>query len=411
MDQFRNGWAVKRISSCNLPEQELATFVGPSRPVIDQVWTSQDEAWLKDIWDNSKTKSALFRIGRKNQELLKLWRLSCTLMRCSPVAIISPQHGLLYDGVELTHEISPRDHGECSLWSEAFCKALSSLIVHSFWRGNAKLLSTCIQYSVVCRTDDRQPWKMAMDPSSCLDMENMRDIAVSHRSRHIHLAQTDFNASQTAHGRVLSLEYEFISYLGSIIEKPFVSYAQKQSDSHPHVYAVRTADLNTILHALNTFKPNGFPLFTHSDVFLSACQSVPLHYVFPRENQLCELHMRAFLHETRMAYRNVRAHKWTPGAPRVFLPGVASVDVESSALESRLDDGRESVREVITILDDDDKPRLGLPSSRSNQWEGPSHHQHGGKRRRQQQHQSPDKKKKKRNKNHQRQGTTPGPFL
>ncbi|KAG5951191.1 hypothetical protein E4U53_003602, partial [Claviceps sorghi] len=404
VDQFRNGWAARRISSCGLPEQEVSMFVGPLRPIIDEYWTAEDESWLMATWEKSTTKLAFCRIGRSNPELMKLWRISCSLMRCSPVGIISPQYGLIYDGVDLTPSFYPPDHSECPLWSEGFCKALGALVVHSFWRGDAKLLASCIQYCVICRTDDRQPWKMALSPSSCLDVENLRAMAASPRNTHIHVLQMDYNGTQAAHGRELSLEYEFMCYLGSIIEKPPRSCAEKQSNAHPPVYPVRTADLNVLLHALNTFNPNGFPLFNHSDIFLSASQSTPLHYVFPREDQLCELHKRSFLHESRMAYRNARASRWTPRAPRVFLPVAAASGAGSPAKPLRIR-GRTPAPEIITILDDDDKPRLGLASSRNHPWPGPSHNQQGKKRQRQQsQKQSPQKRKKNKNRNEQRQG-------
>ncbi|KAG6007227.1 hypothetical protein E4U21_006246 [Claviceps maximensis] len=395
-----------------MPEQELSTFVGPPRPIIDGYWTARDETWLTAAWNRSTTKLAFSQTEFQSQELLKLWRLSCTLMRCSPVAIISPQYGLVYEGIELNTVSSLTDHDGYSLWSEGFCKALSSLVVHSFWRGDAKLLATCIQYSVLCRTDDRQPCKLAMSPSSCLDVENLRDISASHRHRHIHLLQTDYSASQTAHGRELSLEFEFMSYLGSVIEKPPISYAERQSDAHPPIYAVQTADLNRILHALNTFNPNGFPLFTHSDVFLGASQSAPLQQVFPREDQLCELHRRSFWHETRMAYRTVRASKWTPPTPRGFLPGVPPSSAEPFVNRSRMSNGKPAP-EVITILDDEDKPRLGLNFSGSENWPGSDSYSPRKRRRQQhqqQQQQSPHRKKRSRNQSRQRQGTTPGPY-
>ncbi|QPG97139.1 hypothetical protein C2857_005842 [Epichloe festucae Fl1] len=363
VDQFKTGWTERRISHHRHSEADINTFVGPSLPVIDKDWTAEDEAWLMKTWEDSSTKKTLERIGSHSQELLKLWRLSCTLMRCSPVSIVSPQYGLVYDGLEPTRIFFPKDHAECSPWSDGFCKALHALVVHSFWRGDARLLATTIQFTVICRTDNRQPWKMAMGPSSCLGMEKMRDVAMSQRARHFHDIIRDYATSQAADGREMSLEYAFLRYLGSIIDKPSFKPAEEQSEAHPPVYAVRTADLNTILRALNTFNRNGYPLFTHSDIFLRASTSAQLRSVFPNEGKLRELHTRSFLHESRMAYREMRAKKRTPRAPRTPQPCAARSGGGPATKRLRRGDELGSAAEVIAILDDEEESRPGMASS------------------------------------------------
>ncbi|KAG6258201.1 hypothetical protein E4U24_002913 [Claviceps purpurea] len=380
--QFKNEWEIRRVS-CKQPQEKVIDLVGPVSPIIDEDWTAQDELWLMATWNNSSTKLALARIGSQNQELHKLWRYTCTLMQCSPVAIISPQYGLIYDGFELTARLNSdqSDQSESPLWSEGFCKALHALVVHSFWRGDVRLLATYIQYAVICRTDDRQPWEMAMRQSSCQDIEALRGLAASQRRMHIHSLQEDFNASQVASGRDLSLEYEFFNYLGSIIEKPSYGYAVKQSDEHPPAYHVQTADLNTILRALNTFNLHGFPLFTHSEIFLIACKSAPLNYVFPALNEVCDLHMRSFLHETRMAYRKVRSARkstsQTPRAPRDFSygkPASSSTDAPRKWLH-RGDEGHNSRAEKTSIEEAKERPRYGLLAPSGNHWRGRKTHQ------------------------------------
>ncbi|KAG5997709.1 hypothetical protein E4U52_003285 [Claviceps spartinae] len=370
--QFKNEWEIRRLS-CKQPQEKVVALVGPATPIIDEDWTAQDELWLMATWNNSSTKLALARIGSQNQELQKVWRVSCTLMQCSPVAIISPQYGLIYDGFHFTNDQS--DQNESPLWSEEFCKALHALVVHSFWRGDVRLLVTVIQYAVICRTDDRQPWEMAMRQSSCLDIEALRGLAASHRTTHIHSLQQDINVSQADSGKDLSLEYEFFNYLGSVIKKPSYGYAVKQSDEHPPAYHVQTADLKTILRALNIFNLHGFPLFTHSEIFLMASKSAPLSYVFPAVNEVCELHMRSFLHETRSAYRKVRAVRkstsQTPRAPRDLsygrlassgtdTPGKWSPEKRLPRNEGQWHDSRaEEAKE---------RPRYGCLATGSNHW-------------------------------------------
>lgn len=411
VDQFKAGWAERRISHHRHSEADINTFVGPSRPVIDKDWTAEDEAWLMKTWEDSSTKKTLERIGSHSQELLKLWRLSCTLMRCSPVSIVSPQYGLVYDGLEPTRTFFPKDHAECSPWSDGFCKALHTLVVHSFWRGDARLLATTIQFTVICRTDNRQPWKMAMGPSSCLAVEKMRDVAMSRRTRHFHDVLRDYTTSQAADGRESSLEYEFLSYLGSIIEKPSFKPVEEQSEAHPPVYAVRTADLNTILRALDTFNPNGYPLFTHSDVFLRASTSAQLRSVFPNEGKLRELHTRSFLHESRLAYREMRAKKRAPRTPRTFQPCVAWSGGEPATTRLRREGELGSAAEVVAIIDDEEESRPGMASSlRGGYQRGKNHNYRGGGHRQQQQQsqsqQHPHKRKKYQNGHWNRQRTS-----
>ncbi|KAG6055531.1 hypothetical protein E4U17_002924 [Claviceps sp. LM77 group G4] len=404
IDQFKNEWEIRRVS-CKQSQQNVSALVGPASPIIDEDWTAQDELWLMATWNNSSTKLALARIGSQNQELHKLWRISCTLMQCSPVSIISPQYGLIYDGFELTAAFSSRldsdqnDQNESPLWSESFCKALHALVVHSFWRGDVRLLVNAIQYAVICRTDDRQPWEMAMRQSSCLDIESLRSLAASQRRKHIHSLQEELNASQTASGRDLSLEYEFFNYLGSIIEKPSYGYAVKQNDEHPPAYHVQTADLNAILRALNTFNLHGFPLFTHSEIFLIASKSAPLSYVFPARNEVCELHMRSFLHETRMAYRKVRSARkstsQTPRAHRDFSYGKpASSSTDAPVKWLRRVEGHDST----SLEEAKDRSRQRLLAPSTHHWRGRKTHQlverPRGQQRRQTQSASPHSRRK-----------------
>ncbi|KAG5951848.1 hypothetical protein E4U57_006573 [Claviceps arundinis] len=375
------------------PQEKVVALVGPATPIIDEDWTAQDELWLMATWDNSSTKLALARIGSQNQELQKVWRVSCTLMQCSPVAIISPQYGLIYDGFHFTSDQS--DQNESPLWSEGFCKALHALVVHSFWRGDVRLLVTVIQYAVICRTDDRQPWEMAMRQSSCLDIEALRGLAASHRSKHIHSLQQDINVSQADSGKDLSLEYEFFNYLGSIIEKPSYGYAVKQSDDHPPAYHVHTTDLNTILRALDTFNVHGFPLFTHSEIFLMASKSAPLSYVFPALNEVCELHMRSFLHETRSAYRKVRAVRkstsQTPRAPRDLSygrPASSGTDTLGKWSPEKRLPRNEGQWHDSRAEEAKARPRYGFLGTNSNHWRGRKYYQSVEKPRRQQRRQT-----------------------
>ncbi|KZZ88331.1 hypothetical protein AAL_08094 [Moelleriella libera RCEF 2490] len=190
--------------------QDLRTrFVGPYTPEIDAAWSEYDESRLMDAWAASSIKIAFEVISPENTELQKLWRASCRLMKCSPLAIISPRFGLIYD--------SP---GRGQLWPPEFCEALRALVCHSSWRGNALSLSTFIQYAVVCRIDDRQPWHMAMNKSSCQDIEAMRSLAACIRQEHIHDVCTTYREFQVARGCHCSLDFDMLYHLGSLVPKP-----------------------------------------------------------------------------------------------------------------------------------------------------------------------------------------------
>ncbi|QLI68592.1 uncharacterized protein G6M90_00g045580 [Metarhizium brunneum] len=64
-------------------------------------WTAQQEdgAFMAD-WDDNPLKTEFENMAPNNDQLVKPWKTSCAVMRCSPVSIISPRHFLTYSNQE-----------------------------------------------------------------------------------------------------------------------------------------------------------------------------------------------------------------------------------------------------------------------------------------------------------------------
>ncbi|SCV37014.1 uncharacterized protein FFB14_06376 [Fusarium fujikuroi] len=80
----------------------------------------------------------------------------------NPICVFSPVRGLRAE----THQ---------QIWGHTFCIELCRLMAHPiFEREGTNNLTLILQYAVICRTDDRRPWKMPPIPAGVDALEQLR---------------------------------------------------------------------------------------------------------------------------------------------------------------------------------------------------------------------------------------------
>lgn len=96
--------------------------------------------------------------------LFKICKLKCDE---NPICIFSPVHGLRAQ----THK---------QIWGHAFSIELCRLMAHPvFEMEGTNNLTLILQYAVICRTDDRRPWKMPPIPDGVEPVNQLRGVMQS----------------------------------------------------------------------------------------------------------------------------------------------------------------------------------------------------------------------------------------
>ncbi|KAI8714974.1 hypothetical protein NCS52_01004000 [Fusarium sp. LHS14.1] len=129
-----------------IEETDFDAIVGPAEPTFTATWKNEDEELMLLEWNSSHEKKAYACIDVDNASLTTLWKVCMRMFRCTPLDLISPLLNLKYGSSTV-------------VFSQEFCDALTPLIVHAIWQGSAQRLAMVLQYAVICRTDDRRPWK------------------------------------------------------------------------------------------------------------------------------------------------------------------------------------------------------------------------------------------------------------
>ena len=151
-------WTLKRKP---VTREEFRSLIPVA--AIDESWSDQDEADLKQEWANHPYKAVLdTRRQTRNYCTPEnaLWRNVAWIFRCLPTDIIplSTMELVKREGGAIT-----TDDADDPRWSSRFCKHLNDyLLVHRQWfsgRRGYVLITVALQIAVICRTDDRRPWR------------------------------------------------------------------------------------------------------------------------------------------------------------------------------------------------------------------------------------------------------------
>ncbi|OBS20690.1 hypothetical protein FPOA_07029 [Fusarium poae] len=139
---------VSQSSDANIDE-----LVGYLHKPPSNDWSAKDEADVEQIWWNSDAKDAKEMIGpNTHSELLTLFKICLRVRGCTPTQLISPLTNLRY--LPTVGATGPF----CHLYSNAFCKALSTILVHPCMRKGKTSVILTLQYAIMTRIDDCTVW-------------------------------------------------------------------------------------------------------------------------------------------------------------------------------------------------------------------------------------------------------------
>ncbi|KID79438.1 uncharacterized protein G6M90_00g019660 [Metarhizium brunneum] len=291
------------VSEFNQREaHDLDSLLGPKRPSTDI-----------QSWQKSWTKLEFERISKSNVHLLRAWKLCCNFLHASPIAILSPRHGITCERSE--SQETARSGNQYALWSEAFCQALSCLVCHPIWGQKAKRLTAAIQFAAICRLDDRRPWTLASYSAGGRDMKRLRQIVSSQRNQPLHELCENYSLEQMACGQAPSSHYMLFCHIGT-----YARENQGQMINHsqhfPPRLAVHISDLEAITKAIHHHYPGSKRLdLMYSDVIAGAATKIRLQSAFPSSSELKDTHIRSFLNELRLVRQDVSSNKSVGRAP------------------------------------------------------------------------------------------------
>lgn len=225
------------------------------------------------------------------------WRIGVHLLRCSPIAIISPAWGLYYDN----------DNRETCLWSRRFSSTLGMIMIHPIWNEDKHSLIRAIQVAVTCRTEEHRPFRMPGGESAivnCLARE------VAHNTNGRSMAEI-CNSLRRAHGTArtrmtTTTEFAFIKHLAATVSVSSQDLSDALGDDVR--LRVQEQDLENIVKAINTFTPFGPPCTPPAAIYqgyLASHDSQPDLGVA----RIRELYTQSWLIELREKWR----HEQEPG--------------------------------------------------------------------------------------------------
>ena len=282
---------------------DLCEVVGVATVDYDELWSQTDEHRLLQEYRASDTDRAVQSISTSHTRLLKLWKTTCWEMRCSPLAIVGPRYGMVFQ----SSGRNPAVQSQASdvLWSKGFLDRLDSLVSHPVWEGNPARLATAIQAAVIFRTDNRRPWLIR-----CKSICEAMALFVKGAAEGFDAAVTDVMRAAalecTRQGQEVSPFFLLLRHLGECVGRPV---PESSTDDEPRIkYKVRSCDLDAVIEAVNTLRrKSSLPMYPDVEVTAAMShaargkRSLPYGYT-----ELRQLYERAWFHEMREAMREER---------------------------------------------------------------------------------------------------------
>ncbi|KAH7254257.1 uncharacterized protein BKA55DRAFT_539090 [Fusarium redolens] len=105
----------------------VSAYVGPDVATFDANWTHADER--AQGYEGSAEKRAISKmtLGSHGRQLT-FWKVT--------------------------------DKTSMAVWDQMFCREFADIMSHHVWNGDIDVLVTLLQYTVICRTDDRRRWQV-----------------------------------------------------------------------------------------------------------------------------------------------------------------------------------------------------------------------------------------------------------
>ncbi|KAI8714992.1 hypothetical protein NCS52_01005900 [Fusarium sp. LHS14.1] len=264
-------------------DEDLDDIIGPLAPPRSNSWTQQDEAKMMIVWDASPEKAAYASITGHGGVVTALWKVCLRLFRCPPIDIISPLHNLRYQPL-----IGPYQPGT---WSREFCNLLTPLLTHSIWQGSPERLAMALQYSVVCRTDDRRPWSPQPLCPALINLRDSMDKADgSELSRSVHHMHKEARSLAIRNDDEPSQMSNLLVRIHKTVKNSTYERIPERETSYQGfwVYALNNHDLRAVKTAIDKELS---PTIDEAYELFKAEKGVGLD--LPKASQLREFHERA----------------------------------------------------------------------------------------------------------------------
>ncbi|CCT70937.1 uncharacterized protein FFUJ_09036 [Fusarium fujikuroi IMI 58289] len=131
---------------------------------VDGPWDPEDDDAIDEEWEQSPQKANSKFTPSQHSSFLTMFKVCLRLFKSTPVAIFSPYHSLRYCS------LAPNGYGNEWIYTRPFCDSFTDIMEHPFWESNTDLLATALQWTVICRLDDRRLWSGRLDkPCPALD--------------------------------------------------------------------------------------------------------------------------------------------------------------------------------------------------------------------------------------------------
>ncbi|QGI83894.1 hypothetical protein CEK25_010623 [Fusarium fujikuroi] len=131
---------------------------------VDGPWDPEDDDAIDEEWEQSPQKANSKFTPSQHSSFLTMFKVCLRLFKSTPVAIFSPYHSLRYCS------LAPNGYGNEWIYTKPFCDDFTDIMKHPFWESNTDLLAAALQWTVICRLDDRRLWSGRLDkPCPALD--------------------------------------------------------------------------------------------------------------------------------------------------------------------------------------------------------------------------------------------------
>ncbi|KAJ4206469.1 hypothetical protein NW759_014255 [Fusarium solani] len=270
-------------------EEDVDKLVGPTAPPLNDKWTQQDEDAMMAEWDASPEKVVYASINGPNGVIATMWKVCLRVLRRSPLDVISPLEGLSYQPLAAA--------SQAGMWSREFCNRLTALIAYPLWRGSPRRLVIALQYAVICRTDDRRPWKPWYDCPALINLgQSMDQVEDSELPQSVHRMHKNARASAAKAGDEPSTLSDLLVSIHRTVQGWNFDRVPESVTSHKglDVYSVNVHDLKVLGAAIDSH--SSFSTDEAYQVFKIAKGS---GVEIPKASQLREFYERASRHQLR----------------------------------------------------------------------------------------------------------------
>ncbi|KAK2754997.1 hypothetical protein CKAH01_06011 [Colletotrichum kahawae] len=243
-----------------LKAEELDDLLSETIPdeAYDEDWTAEDEAILKETWQEDPQRKGL--IDYKDSALPKLFRASLRIFHISPFEIISAKYFLGYEG---------KSADRSQKWTTTFSQYMYELMVHPLWNFDLNMLRTAMQYAVILRNRDVRTWKFVA-PNNDPFFQTFKQVVADFKGQDRPIAEHHAEVRERLKSRAVTIPpySEFLQRLESaaVVRKDI---STDITDEHGPVlaYRVNNHDMKYIKQALDGMANIGMPYYLSTEVY------------------------------------------------------------------------------------------------------------------------------------------------